>query len=74
MNVSVYTRPDCTACYHTKRWLESHHVEYTEIELTDADTDLLAAKGYTSLPVVITETGQAWEGFRIDKLRTLGSR
>jgi glutaredoxin-like protein NrdH len=71
MNITVYTREDCGACYHTKRWLDYHHVPYTEIALTDDDTDVLVEKGFTTLPVVVTSDGFAWEGFRMDKLKAL---
>lgn len=71
VNITVYTREDCGACYHTKKWLQFHHVEFTEIALDDDDTDVLTERGYTTLPVVVTDDGFAFEGFRIDKLRAL---
>lgn len=68
----IYTKPDCQACYATKAYLKRNNVAYTEIDVSDeVAAKVLSDRGFTTLPVVITDDGVAWCGFRIDKLKGL---
>lgn len=70
--ITVYSRPGCTRCDDTKRWLDKLGHTYRAVDL-DTDTEAqntVAALGFTALPVVVTPT-DAWAGFRPDKIRGL---
>jgi len=56
--VTVYTKPACSECEMTKRWLNARDVAY-ELADTTEPGNLKAAKslGYTSAPVVIVSQG-----------------
>ncbi|WP_210366998.1 transcriptional regulator SpxA [Bacillus sp. REN3] len=32
--VTIFTTPSCTSCRKAKAWLEEHHIEYTERNIT----------------------------------------
>lgn len=52
--VTVYSAPWCGGCKITKTFLDSHNIEYREVDVS-TDTDALAelkAHGYSSIPVV----------------------
>jgi glutaredoxin-like protein NrdH len=71
--VTVYTTPGCVQCDATKRALNSHGIAFAEIDL-GASPDVLArlkADGWRRAPIVQTGDGQAWSGFRPDKIREL---
>ena len=72
--VTVYTKPNCSQCEMTKRWLKARDVDYELADITEPG-NLEAAKslGYTAAPVVIVAQGdptteQHWAGFQPDKL------
>ncbi len=71
--VTVYSTPGCVQCDATKRALHSHGIAFAEIDLS-ANPDALArlkADGWQRAPIVQTGDGQAWSGFRPDKIREL---
>ncbi|WRS29208.1 glutaredoxin-like protein NrdH [Actinomycetaceae bacterium MB13-C1-2] len=73
--VLVYSQPHCGQCEATKRALAKHGIAFTEIDLT-TDPEALArvkAAGWMRAPVVETPDGQAWSGFRPDRIRDLTS-
>jgi glutaredoxin-like protein NrdH len=71
--VTVYTTPGCVQCDATKRALHSHGIVFAEIDLgANPDVlDQLKADGWQRAPIVQTGDGQAWSGFRPDKIREL---
>lgn len=75
MRVTVYTKPSCVQCNATYRALDKAGIEYTSIDITvDAEArDLVMALGYLQAPVVITEDGDHWSGFRPDRLAELAA-
>lgn len=75
MRVTVYTKPSCVQCNATYRALDKAGIEYTSIDITvDAEArDLVMALGYLQAPVVITDTGDHWSGFRPDRLAKLAA-
>ena len=51
----------------TKRLLKQKGVEYKEVSLTDESAvEKIKEMGYLQAPVVITEDGVHWSGFRPD--------
>ncbi len=75
MHVTVYTKPSCVQCNATYRALDKAGIEYTSIDITvDVEArDLVMALGYLQAPVVITENGDHWSGFRPDRLAELAA-
>lgn len=74
--VTVYTKPNCSQCDLTKKWLDDRGIEY-ELESILDEQNLAAAKslGLTSAPVVMVgaddHDGEThWAGFRPDLLAT----
>lgn len=66
--ITVYSKPNCTACTATKEALEKHNLEYEEINfMQDPDAlDKVIELGFTQAPVVVTEHDgieDAWSGF-----------
>lgn len=70
--ITVYTTEDCVACRYTKKFLASHSIAYTEIDVTDdeAKQDELRHKGFREMPVVITDHGK-WSGYKREHLKGL---
>lgn len=70
--IAVYTKSNCQQCTATKRWLAKHAVEYTEINLDEdhAAWDYVTDLGAKQAPVIVTEHGTWWTGFRPDMLTT----
>ena len=61
-------------CKFTKEYLSNHNIKYKEINVME-DLDSLAHikddLGYQTLPVIETDTGNSWFGFRPDLLEGL---
>ena len=74
MAITVYTKPACVQCEATLRALDRLGCMYSTIDIT-ADTaarDYLLARGFLAAPVVVAG-GQAWSGFRPDRIRGLAA-
>ena len=71
--VTVYTKKNCPQCMMTKEYMDALNIEYETIDVTDNDEAREHVKelGFTSLPVVVVEDGQAWFGFRPDNIDLL---
>jgi glutaredoxin-like protein NrdH len=67
--ITVYSNPNCVQCETTKRYLKQRGVPFEEKMIKDSPEVLpiIEANGYTTAPVVVTDTG-SWSGFRITKL------
>lgn len=72
MTLTVYSRPGCVQCTATTRALDKGGVSYTVVDLTTDDTarDYVLALGHLQAPVVVTETGHHWSGYRPDQITT----
>lgn len=73
MTITLYSKPDCSACRIAKKDMRARGIEFAEI---DASKDLdaqkfLASLGYRSVPVTHTSDGQHWFGFRPDIIKCL---
>lgn len=71
--VTIFVKPNCQPCKLTKRKLDEMGVEYETRDITEDGEALVTVKGlgYLSAPVVLTEIGEHWNGFRPDLISTL---
>lgn len=71
--IRVFTKPDCTQCNFTKKWLNENGVAYEAIDVMEDETGLsfVKALGYQGLPVVYVDKLNHWQGFRPDNLERL---
>lgn len=70
--VQVYTNEGCNPCRAVKRFLKSNGVDFEEKSVTDsANLDFVRSLGYESVPVVVTKSGEHFDGYRPDRLATL---
>ncbi|MEO9249214.1 glutaredoxin-like protein NrdH [Citricoccus nitrophenolicus] len=74
--VTVYSKPACVQCNATYRALEKKGIAYETVDLSQDPEALeqIRALGYMQAPVVITETGENWSGFRPDKIENLAEQ
>lgn len=72
MPVTVYSKPDCPQCEHTKRDMDILGITYQSIDLSNDQTQLqrLVQAGYRTAPIVETDLG-AWSGYNREKIRDL---
>lgn len=71
---TVYTKPSCVQCDMTKRMLDKIGVDYDTVDITEnpAALEMILGLGFTSAPVVITDT-DSWAGFNPDKINSLAA-
>lgn len=76
LTLTVYTKPACVQCTATIRALNAAHIPHATIDLTESDTSMerVKALGYLQAPVVITDDGEHWSGFRPDLINDLATR
>lgn len=70
--VTIYTRPNCGPCTATKRALAKAGIAFREVSLEEATDEQRAAfqaAGFVQAPVVLTPGGDAWAGFRPDRIK-----
>ncbi|PKH21918.1 NrdH-redoxin [Enterobacterales bacterium CwR94] len=72
MRIIIYTKNQCVQCDATKNALDSRGIAYQLINLDERPEalDHVKALGYRQVPVVMAE-GDAWCGFRPDKIMGL---
>lgn len=71
--VIIYSKPNCMQCQFTKKYLESRGVPF-EVKDIEQDTNAIEEVkqlGFSSLPVVIAEGIEAFNGFRPELLNRL---
>lgn len=56
--IVVYTRDGCMQCRMTKRYLTEHQIDFKEINISKnpASADYLREKGFSSVPLVFSQT------------------
>ncbi|MCZ0716904.1 glutaredoxin-like protein NrdH [Aerococcus kribbianus] len=71
--VTVYSKPNCSQCNFTKRFLNDKNVTFQVKDITESDEALneVKALGFQSLPVVVADGQEPFNGFRPDKLQQL---
>jgi len=72
-SVIVYSKPNCMQCQFTKKYLENKGIPFEEkdVEQNAEAIDEVKKMGFSSLPVVIAEGIEAFNGFRPDLLNRL---
>lgn len=79
MQITVYSKPDCTKCTATYRALDKIGAEYEVVDITeDADArDYVMGLGHMAAPVVVVSGGpqgsQHWSDFRADRIKALAT-
>lgn len=71
---TVYTKPQCIQCDRTQAQLLKHNVPFQARDVTtdhEAYRYITETLGYQQAPVVVTDDGQHWSGYRPDKLAQL---
>lgn len=71
--VTVFSKNDCMQCRMTKMFLKQHNVSFVEHNL-DAEPQYAAGlkkDGFMATPVVKLPNGDAFSGFRPDRLKQL---
>ncbi|MFS0884931.1 glutaredoxin family protein [Aeromicrobium sp. 179-A 4D2 NHS] len=73
--VTVYGSPTCMPCRSTKKTLDKMGVEYDYVDVTADPTglDTINSLGYSSVPVIVTPTGDHFQGFHPDRLSALAT-
>lgn len=71
--VIVYSKPNCMQCNFTKKFLEDKGIpfEIKDIAENEAAIEEVKSLGFSSLPVVLAEGLEAFNGFRPDMLSQL---
>ena len=72
MKVLIYTLPNCVQCDMTKKQFKANNVSFEEINLTDhpeTSQSLKEQYGFSQAPIIITSTGEAWAGFKLDRIK-----
>lgn len=74
--VTVYSKPDCSGCFATKRRLDKNRTTYTLVDMAedDAARNYVRELGHTSAPVVVLEDGTSWAGYNPARLDAIGGR
>lgn len=70
--VTIYTRPDCGPCFATKRALAEAGIHFLEVPFENVSDEQIQAfkhSGLAQAPVVVTPGGDAWAGFRPDRIK-----
>ncbi len=72
-SVVVYSKPNCMQCLFTKKFLDEHHIAYTEKDVTASNEALNEVKemGFRSLPVISVEGETPFYGFNPDLLESI---
>lgn len=70
--VTIYSKNNCVQCKMTKRFLDTNHVEYREINLDEQPEyiDHVKSLGFNAAPIVQTPT-EAFSGFQPGKLKKI---
>lgn len=69
--ITIYTRPSCGPCFATKRALAKAGIAFIEVPLEEVSAEQIEAfraSGLAEAPVVLTPAGDAWSGFRPERI------
>ena len=73
MKITVWVKSDCVQCEQTKKMFDKHGVNY-EVESLEENPLMVEGfreQGLLAAPIVITDSGLRWSGFRIDKIKNI---
>lgn len=69
----LYHQPGCYPCVMTDKKFDKEGIPVRLIDITsnpDA-VDVIRGLGYTGTPVVVTEAGEHWHGYRPSRIEAL---
>lgn len=71
--VTIFSKNNCIQCKMTKKFLQQHKISFIEHNIDEHPeyVDKLKAAGFLSTPVVELPNGNAFSGFRPDRLQQL---
>ncbi|MGM9891910.1 glutaredoxin-like protein NrdH [Limosilactobacillus sp.] len=71
--VTVFSKNNCIQCKMTKRFLQQHQIKFVEHNIDEQPeyVSQLKAAGFMATPVVQLPDGNAFSGFRPDRLQQL---
>lgn len=71
--ITIFSRSGCMQCMATERYAASQGIPFVKenIEENPSARQILADQGFSQLPVVKTDAGEWWSGYRPDKLSHL---
>lgn len=75
--ITVYSAPGCIACKATERALAKAGIVFKTIDITTLPAQELEAlknEGYLQAPVVQTEDGEKWSGFKPERIKAAHER
>lgn len=69
--LKLYTKPDCSACTQTKKWLEREKLDFEILQIEDHLDVLEEAKasGAMGAPICVTDQGIWWAGLNLGQLK-----
>lgn len=70
--ITIYTNPTCGPCRSLIKAADRLNIAY-EVKAAADHTAYLAGLGYTQAPVVVTENGEHFSGFRLNQLQRLAA-
>lgn len=70
---TIYTKPACVQCNATYRAFDKAGLNYRSVDISvdSKALEYIRGLGYMQAPVVVTNTGESWSGFRPDKIQEL---
>ena len=73
---TVYRLPGCVQCDMTEKQMDKLKIPYRTVDLSEdiAARERFKAEGLLGAPVVETRGGDRWTGFRVDKIKSLGTK
>ncbi|GAA1083257.1 glutaredoxin domain-containing protein [Tsukamurella spumae] len=73
---TVYRLPGCVQCDMTEKQMDKLKIPYRTVDLSeDAEArERFKAEGLLGAPVVETRGGDRWTGFRVEKIKSLGTK
>lgn len=71
--ITIYSKPQCVQCEGVKKALDRKGIAYQVRDVTqDADAmQRVVGLGYRQMPVIETDSGDSWSGYRMDKMLSL---
>lgn len=72
---TVYTKPNCPDCEKTKSDMDAQGVAYRVVDMFADKVVLKKIKdmGFRKAPVVMTENGDQWSGYKPEKISNLSA-
>lgn len=71
--IVIYSKPNCMQCNFTKKYLDDKGVNYKIKDIFESEEALAEVQqlGFSSVPVILADGEEAFNGFRPDLLDQL---